>query len=192
MAVIEAGRSALLVVDVQQRLAPAIHGSARLLETIQRLMNAAAILDVPSLVTEHNPDGLGHTVESLRAQDEQTIHKMTFDACRTEEFIGALPDRRQVLVTGCEAHVCVLQTTFGLMERGYQVSVIRDAVGSRRPEDAAAALERFVQHGIQLVTSEMVMFEWLGSARHPRFKDVLALIKEQPAGGASAPRKVAG
>ena len=71
MAVIEAGRSALLVVDVQQRLAPAIHGSARLLETIQRLMNAAAILDVPSLVTEHNPDGLGHTVESLRAQDEQ-------------------------------------------------------------------------------------------------------------------------
>lgn len=169
--------SALLLIDLQQRLMPAIDGGALVVANSRRLLDAAAILEVPALATEQNPAGLGATVEALR-RGMPTVAKMTFDACRAPDFLTHLPhERRQLVVTGCEAHVCVLQTVLGLLERNYRIAVVADAIGSRRAESKAVALERMRRHGAEIVTAEMVVFEWLQTAEHPRFREVVALIK---------------
>ena len=102
---------------------------------------------------------------------------MTFDACRGAGFIERLAGRPNIVVAGCEAHVCVLQTVLGLIAAGRRVYLVRDAVGSRRAESKEMAIRRLEQHGAAIVTTEMVVFEWLGTAEHPRFREALALIK---------------
>lgn len=173
--IIDRAASALLVVDVQTRLMPAIDGAGALVANIRRLLDAAVLLDVPSMFTEQNPAGLGPTIEALQPA-LPVLHKMAFDACR-DDGLAAMPDRAAFVVAGCEAHVCVLQTVLGLLAAGRQVSVVRDALGSRRPESKETALTRMARHGAEIVTTEMVVFEWLGSAIDPRFKQAVALIK---------------
>jgi nicotinamidase-related amidase len=103
---------------------------------------------------------------------------MHFDASRAEGFAALLaPGRDDGVVTGCEAHVCVLQTVLGLLDRGLRVQVVADAIGSRREQNRDAALARMARHGAQIVTTEMVVFEWLEDATHPRFREAVALIK---------------
>jgi nicotinamidase-related amidase len=178
MPLLQAERSLLLVIDFQGRLMPAISDGPALVANARRLIDAAALLDVPVLATEQNPRGLGPTLPELRPVDETVIlDKMTFDATRSPGLLARLPAEATVVVTGCEAHVCVLQTVLGLREAGRAVYVVRDAVGSRRPESKEAGLERMARHGAEIVTTEMVVFEWLASAEHPRFREALALIK---------------
>jgi nicotinamidase-related amidase len=175
---LEAPRSALIVIDLQQRLVPAIDGSAAMLANAVRLVRAAGMLDVPVLTTEQNPDGLGRTVPELADRPGDTLAKTSFDATADPGF-GALappPDAVTVLA-GAEAHVCVLQTVLGLRAQGRPVAVVTDAVGSRTPASHRAGLERAREHGAELVTTEMVLFEWLGDSTHPRFRDVQRLIK---------------
>jgi nicotinamidase-related amidase len=102
---------------------------------------------------------------------------MTFDACQAPGFADMLPARRDVIVTGCEAHVCVLQTVLSLLDAGRRVYVVRDAIGSRRTESKEATIARMERYGADIVTTEMVVFEWLGTAEHPRFREAAALIK---------------
>jgi isochorismate hydrolase len=102
---------------------------------------------------------------------------MTFDATATPEVLQHLPPDRTPVVAGCEAHVCVLQTVLGLLALGRPVTVVADAIASRRSESRAGALDRLSRHGAEIVTTEMAIFEWLGSASHPRFKDALALLR---------------
>jgi isochorismate hydrolase len=102
---------------------------------------------------------------------------MSFDACRSPGFFERLGPRPEIVVAGCEAHVCVLQTVLGLLDARRRVFVVSDAVGSRRPESKEAALRRLAAAGAEIVTTEMVLFEWLGSADHPRFREVIALVK---------------
>ncbi len=168
----------LLVVDFQARLMPVIDGGEGAVANTRRLIDAAALVGVQHLFTEQNANGLGPTVPEL-APDEPSlvIHKMTFDAVRTPGFLDRLPAEAAVVVAGCEAHVCVLQTVLGLLEAGRRVFVVRDALGSRRAESKETALRRMERHGAEVVTTEMVVFEWLGSADHPRFRDALALVK---------------
>ena len=104
-------------------------------------------------------------------------HKMTFDAVRSPGFLDRLPAERAIVVAGCEAHVCVLQTVLGLLAHGRQVFVVRDALGSRRTESKETAVRRMERHGAEIVTTEMVAFEWLTTCEHPRFREVAALIK---------------
>lgn len=179
MRTIDRETSALLVVDFQTRLMPAIEDGAAVIANARRLIDAAALLDVPVQFTEQNPAGLGVTVPALaQACAEGAVrHKMTFDACRSGGRLDWLPDRPSLVVTGCEAHVCVLQTVLGLLEAGQRVYVVQDAVGSRRAESKAAALQRMARHGAEIVTAEMVVFEWLVTAEHPRFREVIALVK---------------
>lgn len=178
MLTIAADSSALLVVDLQERLMPAIADGAAAIANAHRLLRAAAMLDVPVLVTEHNAAGLGPTVAELRTLAiGRTAHKMTFDACRTLGFLDRLDGRPDIVVVGCETHVCVLQTVLGLIEAGRRVYLVRDAVGSRRAESKETAIRRMARHGAETVTTEMVLFEWLGSAEHPCFRDVLGLIR---------------
>ena len=169
----------LLVVDFQTRLMPAIDAGETAVKNTGRLLDAAAMLEVPVLATEQNAKGLGATVPALMAKlsPAQIIAKMSFDACRTPGFVGCLADPPRIVVTGCEAHVCVLQTVLGLLQLGRKVYVVADAIGSRTAANKEAALRRMQRHGAEIVTTEMVIFEWLGSADHPKFREAVALIK---------------
>jgi len=172
--------SGLLLIDLQVRLMPAIADSETVLLNAGRLLKAARLLDLPVLLTEQNPRGLGPTLPELlvaAGNESAVLSKQSFDACRAPGFFEQLPGRAELVVAGCEAHVCVLQTALGLLEAGKRVHVVGDAAGSRRPESKAAALDRLARHGAEIVTTEMVLFEWLASAAHPRFREIVALIK---------------
>jgi nicotinamidase-related amidase len=169
--------STLLVVDFQSKLMPAIDDGMSVVANARRLLNAAEMLQVPILFTEQNANGLGSTVPELRSDTSRLVHKMTFDACRTAGFLETIAKRHDLIVSGCEAHVCVLQTVVGLLRAGRRVYVVRDAVGSRRSESKEAAIRRMERNGAEIVTTEMVVFEWLGTAEHPRLRDMIALIK---------------
>lgn len=173
-----AAGSLLLVVDFQSRLMPAIEDGAGALRNAQRLLDVAGLLDVPVVVTEENPAGLGPTVADLALPPAaRTFAKMFFDAGREPEIAAAIPEGREVVVVGCEAHVCVLQTVLGLRAQGRSVKVVRDAVASRSRDSRDAAIARMQSRGAEIVTAEMVAFEWLETADHPRFKDVIAVVK---------------
>jgi nicotinamidase-related amidase len=173
-----ADTSALLLIDFQTRLMPAIEGASATILAARRLAGAAGLLGVPGMLTEQNPAGLGPTVgELLPADHTAVVGKMTFDALRDAGVRERLPDRPDIIVAGWEAHVCVLQTVLGLLDAGRRPYVVGDAVGSRRAENREAALRRMEHHGAEIVTAEMVVFEWLGGADHPRFREVLALVK---------------
>jgi nicotinamidase-related amidase len=167
----------LLVIDLQGRLMPAIHEGAVVVAQARRLVAAAGLLDVPMLFTEQHPRALGVTVAEFAVQPAQVLAKMTFDAVRAPGFGDRVADDRDLVIAGCEAHVCVLQTVLGLLGRGRRVYVVRDAIGSRVPASKEAAIDRMARHGAEVVTTEMVVFEWLGSAEHPRFREALALVK---------------
>ena len=169
--------STLLVVDFQSKLMPAIDDGMSVLANARRLLRAAEMLQVPILFTEQNVNGLGSTVPELRSDTSRLVHKMAFDACRTAGFLETILDRHDLVVSGCEAHVCVLQTVMGLLRAGRLVYVVRDAIGSRRSESKEAAIQRMTRNGAEIVTTEMVVFEWLGTAAHPRLRDMIALIK---------------
>lgn len=169
--------STLLVVDFQSKLMPAIDDGMSVVANARRLLNAAEILQVPILFTEQNAQGLGSTVPEVRSDTSRLVHKMTFDACRTAGFLETIADRHDLIVSGCEAHVCVLQTVMGLLRADRHVYVVRDAVGSRRPESKETAIRRMERNGAEIVTTEMVVFEWLETAEHPLLRDMLALIK---------------
>ncbi|MCJ2027763.1 isochorismatase family protein [Methylobacterium sp. J-067] len=172
---IDAARSLLVLVDIQARLVPAIADAEAMIANARRLKDAAGLLGVPVLLTEQNPDALGATVRELAGGE--TIAKMEFDVTRREGFLAHVPDGAEVILAGCEAHICVLQTALGLMTAGHPVRIVRNAVGSRRTENREAALARLAAHGADIVTTEMVVFEWIGTAAHPRFREVVRLIK---------------
>lgn len=170
--------SVLLLIDFQTRLMPAITGADAAIANAQRLAAAAKLLDVPVRATEQNPAGLGPGVDVLARLAEATLPKRCFDATREAGWAGFLPrDRPHVVAAGCETHVCVLQTVMGMLAKGLHVRLVRDAVGSRTRESREAALHRAERHGAELVTTEMVIFEWLASCDHPRFRAALALVK---------------
>ena len=177
MPIVTASRATLLIIDVQTRLVPAIDDGAAAVANARRLLRAAAIIGVPALFTEQNPKGLGPTLPELGADDARVVGKMAFDAGRAPGFDQRLGEAGDVIVAGVEAHVCVLQTALGLIGKGRRVFVVADAVGSRRPENKEAGLRRMERNGAEIVTTEMVIFEWLGDAGHSRFRDVVALIK---------------
>ena len=177
MPAIERDRSALLIIDFQSRLMPAIDGGPGAVANARRLIEAAGIFAVPVVVTEQNAGGLGPTVPELRDAAARTEHKMTFDGCRMPGFVERLPDRADLVVAGCETHVCVLQTVLGLLRAGRRVYAVRDAMGSRRAESKEAALRRMERNGAEIVTAEMVIFEWLGTADDSRLRQVIELIR---------------
>jgi nicotinamidase-related amidase len=127
-------------------------------------------------MTEQNPAGLGGTVPAL-AGAGPVIAKTSFDACAEGAFLEALAGDGQLVLCGCEAHVCIGQTALSLLAHRRRVAVVLDASGSRRPDSKEAALARLARHGAEIVTAEMVIFEWLKSAEHPRFREALKLVK---------------
>lgn len=178
---IDRADSMLLVVDVQERLAPAVAGRERAVANIAILMRAAARLAVPVVVTEHYPDGLGRTVAELAAltPDEAKLEKIHFSIANEPRCMERLAAARcrQVVIAGMEAHVCVLQSAIGLSGRGYRPVVVRDATASRTQENHEAAMARMEAQGIVIATTEMVLFEWLGRGGTEDFRTLLPLIR---------------
>jgi nicotinamidase-related amidase len=177
MLTIDPKRSLLLVVDLQSRLMPAIHDSERVIRNANRLITASKYCGVSRLFTEQNAKGLGPTTGSVPVETDRLVHKQFFDACREEGFLQRIPSDGHVVVVGCESHVCVQQTVLGLLLASRKTYVVRDALGSRHPEDKEAAIRRMERHGAEIVTTEMVVFEWLQTADHPQFRQTIALIK---------------
>lgn len=168
-------KSALLVVDVQERLIPAIHACDEVLANCVWLVGVAKQLSVPTVVSEQYPKGLGRTEPTLRraATDAKWVEKVHFSCVADGCLVGtSVEDRRQVVVCGTEAHVCVQQTALELRWQGKEVFVVADAVGSRDPENKALALARMRAHGIEIVSREMVAFEWLRRAVTDDFRAV--------------------
>lgn len=179
--ILAAHDSMVLLVDMQEKMLPAIHDSDLLVARAERLLSAARILGVPVVATEHCVEKIGATDPRLAGYTDLVLYKEHFNAARETGFVEQLPvGRHNVVVIGTEAHVCVLQTALGLAQAGLTPWLLSDGVGSRRESDRAAALQRWLASGGNVASSEMAMFEWLGSARHPQFRDVLALIKNIP------------
>lgn len=174
--------SLALIVDLQERLLPAIQDAAELLRATHLVLTAASTLSVPTLLTEQNPAGLGGTSPAIlaAAPNAQILEKMHFSAAREDSFVAAIraTGRRQIVVCGTEAHVCVLQTVLGLLRLNLDVFVVVDAVGSRARADRLAALERMRDQGARLVTAEMVVYEWLERCATEAFRALLPTIRD--------------
>jgi nicotinamidase-related amidase len=170
-----ADRSTLVIVDVQDRLAPAIHEGQSIVDNCIWLAQVAARVGVPVVVTEHFPAKIGTTVPALKGATAQACYvaKEFFSAQADGCLAGtAVEDRRQVVVCGTEAHVCVQQTALDLRWAGKEVFVVADASGSRDPANRDLAFERMRQHGIEIVSREMVAFEWLQRGGTALFSEV--------------------
>lgn len=168
-------RSTLLLVDLQERLYPAIDDGEGVLEASLWLTRLALRLDVPVICTEQYPQGLGPTLPALRGllADQCLVEKIHFSAVVEGGLLRvAGGDRAQFVVAGTEAHVCVQQTVLDLIAAGRRVFVVKDAVGSRRSTDKDLALERMRAHGADIVSREMVAFEWLGQAGTDIFRQI--------------------
>lgn len=172
---ISADRSVLLLIDMQERLYPAIHEGAQILEHCLWLTRVAQCLAVPVICTEQYPQGLGPTLPALREllPDSAMVEKIHFSAVAEGGILNAPGgNRAQFVVAGTEAHVCVQQTVLDLLDSGRRVFVVDEGVGSRRPSDRALALERMRRHGADIVSREMVAFEWLRQAGTDRFRQI--------------------
>jgi isochorismate hydrolase len=177
---IKADRSALLVIDIQDKLAPAMNNIEGVVENTVTLMRTAARLNIPHLVSEQYPQGLGATIEPVaELSDEKSVAKVTFSCMADSGYASRFNDigRNQAVIVGIEAHVCVLQTAMDLRDRDVQVFVVADATTSRSPDSHSMALHRLSGAGVEIVTTEMVLFEWLGQAGTLEFKDISKFIK---------------
>lgn len=198
---LDAELSQLVLVDYQTRLMPAIFEGPLALANAVRLAQAAQLMQVPVWGTEQNPSRLGENPPELRALCQRTLAKMQFSG--VEEGLGewlrpplkapagnarSLPkhlqkpsntptERNSIVIAGCEAHVCLMQTALHLLEDEFDVWVVTDACSSRTERNRDAAFDRLAGAGAELVTTEMVVFEWLRSAEVPQFKAMHALIK---------------
>lgn len=177
-------RSQLLIVDVQERLLPAIHEGERVVERCGILLQAAAELGVPVTVSEQYRKGLGPTVERLGnlKGDAPVMEKMHFSCSADPDLLHHIAEaanagRRQLVIGGIESHICVLQSAMGFKQAGLDVFVAMDATGSRRQESVDLARDRFVVNRIGAVNVEMVLFEWMHVSGTPEFKAVSKLIK---------------
>jgi nicotinamidase-related amidase len=173
--------SALLVIDVQDKLLAAMPAAAALVRNVAFLIDGAKLLEVPVSATEQYPKGLGPTTPELAKRLPQREGKVVFSSCAVPNILEGLRQaaRPKVVLAGMESHVCVLQTALDLLERNFRVYIPADAVASRYAIDHEHALQRLDRAGAIITTSETTIFEWLGGADHPRFKQVSALIQER-------------
>lgn len=173
--------TALLVIDIQEKLLPKIMQAGEVLRNASFLVNAAKVLGVPVIATEQYPKGLGPTVEPIRGLLTTVWEKKTFSAVAEGGALDFLKSdaRIKVVVVGIEAHICVMQTVLDLLNQGFHVFVCVDAVSSRYAIDVKIALKRMQQAGAILVTAETCVYEWLETAANPAFKEISAMVQER-------------
>ncbi|MGD8343262.1 MAG: hydrolase [Desulfobacterales bacterium] len=173
--------SALVLIDVQGKLAQAMHDKQRFLDNAIKLVKGSRILGLPVLWTEQNPAGLGPTLPEIAELliDRNPLGKFSFSCCGNEEFIEELKklNRQNMLVAGIETHVCVYQTAADLVDLNYDVQIVADAVASRTAENKQVGLEKCKQAGAGLTSTETVLFEMLKIAKGDKFKEIIKVVK---------------
>ena len=178
----ESRNCVLVVVDVQERLCPAMSSFEDALAAMRRALQVAGILGVDTVITEQYPRGLGPTIPAIHEvvpSSVPVLTKTSFSCWGADGFQAALEKRgaKALVLVGMETHVCVQQTALEAIERGYEVVLLADAVCSRRPQDRECALDLMRVQGVGVTTSEALVFSWLGDAKHPCFKAVSAVVK---------------
>jgi len=197
MPLLDASRSILVLIDLQGKLVHMVHRPAQVLETARRLLRLADLFAVPVVLTEQYPKGIGPTETSVReaydalATPKFFLEKTAFGCCGDAGFEallqqarpGLAPEKRQVVIAGIEAHVCVMQTVLELLATGHEVHLCWDAISGRGEEYRQHALDRMAAAGATITNHESVAFEWARDKNHPQFKALSALMKEgQPQG----------
>jgi nicotinamidase-related amidase len=180
-AFLEAEKTALIIIDMQERLFPVMHEKEKLLRSVIKLIRGAQVLEIPILFTEQYPKGLGLTLPEIKelVPDFRPVEKVSFNCCDEGVFCQALEalKRKQVLIAGIEAHICVYQTAVALARAGYEVEVVSDCVASREPENKMVAVFKMGVDGIKPTTMEMALFELLRVAQGDKFKAISGIVK---------------
>lgn len=176
--ILDQDNSLLLIIDIQEKLLKAVFNKELLEKKAKILTEACSILNIPVYITEQYPQGLGETIPALKRTNNVFI-KTSFNALVDENLLGALKasGKNQIIIMGIETHICVHQTVAALLGSGFNVTVVKDACGSREEVEYRSALDYMNKSGADIKTTEMVLFEFLKSAKHPDFKSVQALIK---------------
>ena len=182
MTILNSENSLVLIIDVQEKLLNAVFNKHSLERRACIMAKAASILEIPIIVTEQYPKGLGSTIPGIKdvlSEETQYFEKTAFSAIDNEEILEAVrnSNKKQVILYGIETHICVSQTAAALCELGYEVFVVCDACGSRTEFEYSAGLSRMKDNGVHVVTAEIALFEWLKGAKNPKFKEVQSLIK---------------
>lgn len=175
--------SVLVIVDVQEKLFSVVNEQERLLKNIIKLVRVCKILNIPIIITEQYPKGIGRTVQQIVQElgpDYKPIEKTSFSCFGAQEFERRLIElgRRTLLLTGIELHICVYQTAVEALQRGYRPIVIYDATSSRLKLDYELCLHRLLAKGVDVATTDMIIFELVRDASHPKFKEVLSIVKQ--------------
>lgn len=173
--------SLLLIIDVQEKFKPILFNADALVENISRMVRGCNLLDVPVVVSEQYPKGLGSTVSEITAHlypETPILEKFAFGCCGepTIETLLTQYNRKQIMICGIEAHICVNQTVVALLQAGYDVHLIEDAIGTRHEHNYHIALQKLTQLGALPSCVEMALFELMGTSKHPRFKEIQALV----------------
>lgn len=179
---LDAETTALVVIDLQEKLVPAIDGADAVLANTHKLLELAKLLNLPTFVTTQYSKGLGPTVPEISAATSaETYDKVCFSCFGDEPFLDAvrerMPEGSSLLLSGVETHICVLQTALGALSKGYDVHVAADAVGSRVASSHGLGLERMRSAGVVISSAEMAIYELLGNARRTEFKQMLPFLK---------------
>jgi len=168
--------STLLVIDIQEKLLPKIYDNENVMKNVHWAVDLARTIGIPAILTEHFPDKIGTTPAALREKFEENtiVSKVYFSAVREGNLLDKMEkDRKQIIVVGTEAHICVQQTVLDLLELDYSVFILDTGVGTRNPNDKERALNRMQQNGAEIITCDMLAFEWLEKAGTELFKTVL-------------------
>lgn len=172
--------SLLLIVDIQEKLVKALDKDV-IVKNSEKLVKAANLLEIPVVLTQQYPKGLGETIPEIKNNlgISSFMDKTSFNACLEDDFLDLIRsyNKKQIVICGIETHICVHQTTAALIEEGFEVFVAKDVCASRRKYEFKQGIDIMQQNGAKISCLEIILFEWLKNAKNPVFKDVQALIK---------------
>lgn len=168
----------ILMIDMQERLVAGTNAEKEVTQA-EKIIKAAEILDIPVIVSEQYPKGLGQTIANLKNEKQKYIEKTSFSLLKEEGFIDILKsyNKKQIVLFGIETHICVYQTAMDLLENGFEVILVKDACKSRKNDEYNTGIDLMRQNRVQISCVEIVLFELLKSSKHPNFKEVQQLIK---------------
>lgn len=180
LGIIKRDSCVFILIDIQEKFLPVIYDIQGVIDNANRLVQSASILNIPLLVTEQYPKGLGRTVNDIKlGSDQEIIEKISFDCFGCDEFVNKIDqiNRPSLVIFGIEAHVCVLKTTLSALSRSYEVHLIADAVSSRTQRNRDIAIERMRQSGAFIASTEMILFQLMDKAGTDEFKAISKLVK---------------
>ena len=174
-------KTTLLIIDIQGKLASLVHEKEKVYQNVTALIKAAQLLNMPIIYTEQVPEKIGKTIPEIAnlLPGQNPIIKSSFSCCGSKEFVSKLKtlNRKQLVITGIETHVCVYQTISDLLDLKYEIQVVADAVSSRTFENSKIALKQIRKLGADITSTEMVICELMKTSEHEKFRDIIKLIK---------------